>query len=207
MKKISYIIIIALIVFNSVLAYKIKSNTTEFTMIYSLLNKKLDKNKSATIKFEHNFIREQENENLQLDANSELLDIVGNKVFAKDIFKKNSLVFRFSELNCGDCIDAEIDALIKNKDKIKKDVILIAYYQNPRDLFVFYKEFQKKGLVNFDMYLSPNKGLGIPLDLQNIPYYFCVNSNLIMNNFFIPQKEKPKLSQVYLDYTSKNFLN
>ncbi|APA00346.1 hypothetical protein [Flavobacterium commune] len=207
MKKINYIIILILIVLNSVLAYKIKSNTTEFRTIYSLLNKKLDKNKSAVIKFEHNFIREQKNENLQLDSNFELLDILGNKVFAKDILKKNSLVFRFSELNCGDCIDAEINALINNKDKIKKNVILISYYQNPRNLFVFYNEFQKKGLVNFEMYLSPAKGLGIPLDQQNIPYYFCVNSNLIMNNFFIPQKEKPKLSQVYLECTSKNFLN
>lgn len=207
MKKTSFIIIIILIVLNSILAYKIKSNNTEFTTIYSFLNKKLDKNKNEVLTFEHNFIREEENKNLQLDGNLELLDIAGKTVLAKDVFKTNSLVLRFSELNCGECIDAEIKALLDNKDKIKTDVILIAYYQNPRDLFVFYKEFQKKGLTNIKMYLSPDKGLAIPLDKQNVPYYFCVNSSLIMNNFFIPQKEKPKLSQVYLDYTSKNFLN
>lgn len=207
MKKVTYIIIIILIVLNSILAYKIKSNSNEFTTIYSLVNKKMDKNKTQLLTFEHNFIREKENENLKLNSNIELIDIEGKTVLAKDIFKTNSLVFRFSELNCGECIDAEIDALVNSKDKIKKDVILVAYYQTPRDLFVFYKELQKKGMINFKMYLSPDKGLAIPIDKLNMPYYFCVNGNLIMNNFFIPQKEKPNLSEVYLDYTSKKFLN
>lgn len=204
MKKISYIIIIILIVLNTVLAYKIKSNNTEFTSIYSVLNNKLDKNKSEALTYEHNFIWEKENENLQLDANLELIDIEGKPVLAKDIFKTNSLVFRFSELNCRECIDAEIDALVNSKDKIKKEVILVAYYQTPRDLFVFYKEFQKKGLTNIKMYLFPDKVLPTSIDKLNTPYYFCVNSNLIMNNFFIPQKEKPILSKVYLDYTLKS---
>ncbi len=207
MKKTTYILIIILIILNSVLAYKIKTNSNEFITIYSLLNKKLDKNKSELLTFKQNFIQEKGNENLKLDGNLELIDIEGNTVLAKDIIKKNSLVFRFSELNCGACIDAEINALVDNKDKIKKDVIFIVYYQDNRNLFVFYKEFQKKGLTNIKMYLSPNKGLSIAMDKLNMPYYFCVNSNLVMSNFFIPQKEKPKLSQVYLECTSKNFLN
>lgn len=207
MKKISYIIIIALIVLNSILTYKIKSNSNDFTTIYSLLNKKLDKGKTQLLTNEHNFIREKENDNLKLDGNLTLMDIAGNTVFVKDIVKANSLVFRFSELNCGECMDAEINVLVDNKDKIKKDVIFIVYYQDNRNLFVFYKEFQKKGLTNIKMYLSPNKGLSIAMDKLNMPYYFCVNSNLVMSNFFIPQKEKPKLSQVYLECTSKNFLN
>lgn len=207
MKKTIYILIIILIILNSFLAYKIKSNNSGFITIYSLLNKKLDKKKSELLAFEQNFIQEKENENLKIDGNLGLIDISGKTVLAKDIIKANSLVLRFSELNCGACIDAEINALIKNKNKIKKDAILIAYYQDKRNLFVFYKDFQKKGLTNFKMYLLPNNDLHIPLDKLNIPYYFCINSDLTMNNFFIPQKDKPKLSNVYLDCTLKRFLN
>lgn len=207
MKKITYMIILILIILNSVLAYKFKSNSIEFNTIYTLLNKKLEKNKSEVLTYEHNFIKEKENDYLKLDSNLELINVEGRTVLAKDVLKTNSLIFRFSELNCEECIDAEIDVLLGNQDKFKKDVILIAYYQNQRDLFVFYKEFQKKGLTNIKMFLSPEKGLDIPIDKINMPFYFCVNSNLIMNNFFIPQKEKPIFSQVYLDYTSKNFLN
>lgn len=207
MKKIIYIIIIILIILNGILAYKIKSNNNDFINVYSLLSKKLDKSKADLLIFEYNFSRERENNNLELDGNIELIDIEGKTVLAKDVFNTNSLVLRISELNCGECVDAEIKALLDNKDKIKKDVVLIAYYQNPRDLFVFYKEFQKKGLTNIKMYLAPEKGLAISIDKLNMPYYFCVDSNLIMTNFFIPQKEKPKLSQVYLNHTFKKFLN
>lgn len=207
MKKVIYISIIILIVLNSVLAYKIKSNNNEFITIYSLLNKKLDKNKTELLTFQKNFTHEKENDNLKLESDLQLIDIVGNPVLAKDIIKTNSLVLRFSELNCGSCIDAEINALVNHKDKIKKNIILIAYYQDKRDLFVFYKDFKNKGLANIKMYLLADKGLNIPIDKLNTPYYFCVNSDLIMNNFFIPQKDKPTLSKVYLDHTLKVFLN
>jgi hypothetical protein len=207
MKKISYIIIIILIILNSILAYKIKSNNNDFITIFALLNEKLNKNKTELLTFEQNFIQQGENENLELDGNLPLIDIEGNTVLVKDIIKANSLVLRFSELNCEECINAEIDALVNKKDKIKKNVILITYYQDRRNMFVFYKDFQNKGLANIKMYLLPNEALLIPMDKLNIPYYFCVNSNLKMNNFFIPQKNKPTLSKVYLDYTLKRFLN
>lgn len=207
MKRISYISIITLVVLNSFLAYKIKSNSNEFSKVYLLLNKKLDKSKTDLATSEQNFIKEKENENLELDGNLPLLDIEGNTVLAKEIIKTNSLVFRFSELNCHECIDAEIDALIKNKIKIKKNIVFIAYYQNKRDLFVYSKDFNNKGLTNIKMYFLPDKALLIPIDKLNMPYYFCVNSDFKMTNFFIPQKDKPKLSNIYLDYISKNFLN
>ncbi|WP_269243371.1 hypothetical protein [Flavobacterium limnophilum] len=205
MKKVTYVIII-LIILICALSYKIKFNNNDFNTISLLQDKKLKDCKTELATFEQNFIYERENENLELDGNLPLIDIEGNTVLVKNIIKANSLVLRFSELNCGECINAEINALVNNKNKIKKNVILIAYYQDRRNLFVFFKDFQNKGLTNIQMYLLPNEALLIPLDKLNIPYYFCINSNLIMNNFFIPQKDKSTLSKVYLDYTLKSFL-
>ena len=74
-------------------------------------------------------------------------------------------------------------------------------------LFVFYKNLTSRGLINIKMYYLQNEALLIPIDKLNIPYYFCVNSDLMMTNFFIPQKDMPKLSNIYLNYTTTNFLN
>lgn len=206
MKKIPYVIILILIVLNTILAYKIKSNNNDFAKIYSLLNNKIEKNKTEFLTYERNFLKEQENENLPLKGNLKLIDIDGKTILAKDVFKENSVVLRYSELNCHECIDSEINNLVSLKDKIKKEVVLIASYQEPRDLFVFYKEFQKKGLNNIRMYLLSDTIGALPLDKFNVPYYFCVNSGLEMTGFFLPKKEKPTMSKVYLENRLKKFL-
>ena len=74
-------------------------------------------------------------------------------------------------------------------------------------MYVYYKEFQKKGLDNIKMYLLTESGLNIPLDKLNVPFYFSVNSNLTMTNFFIPQKDNPKLSTVYLNTIGQSHFN
>lgn len=205
MKKIKYLIVIVLLItLNGVLVYKFKSNSKVFTSINFLLNKSLNKNKEQLLTFEQNFINEKASGNLELNDNTELVDIDGNVILVKEIFKRNSVVLRYSEFNCKDCIEAEINVLIKNK--LKEEIILIAFYQNRRDLFVFREEFKKRGLNSTKMFLLPDRGLNIPIEKLNMPFYFCIDSNLTMTNFFIPQKDKPKLTEVYLNYTFKNFL-
>lgn len=207
MKKLKYFIITVLLTLNILLIYKLKSQREVFISINSLINKRLNNDKDNLMTFKNNFINERINDNLELGSNIEFIDIEGNKFLAKDLFKKNSLVLRYSELNCNDCIEAEIDVLLKNKEKLTSPIFFLAYYQNKRDLFVYYKKFKKKGLKNIKMYLLSDKGLNIPADKLNMPYYFCIDKTLRMNNFFIPQKNKQILSESYLITTSKNFLS
>ena len=122
MKKVTYLIII-LIILICALSYKIKFNNNDFNTISLLQDKKLKDCKTELATFEQNFIYERENENLELDGNLPLIDIEGNTVLVKNIIKVNSLVLRFSELNCGECINAEINALVNNKNKIKEITI------------------------------------------------------------------------------------
>lgn len=63
------------------------------------------------------------------------------------------------------------------------------------------------GLKNIPIYLIQEDQSGIPMDENNVPYYFQVNRDLVINNFFIPIKEIPKLSENYLKYALKNFIN
>lgn len=203
MRKIKYIIIILLFVLNGFLIIKI-SNFSKVSNDISIVLKDI---KKELLTFEQNIFEENQNENLKLREDIKLTNINGNIVLTKDIFKKHTLVLRYSESNCDDCIKAEFSTILKNKELFVNDICLIAHYRNKRDLFVFYKDFQNKGLKNIKMYLLPDKGLDIPADNLNMPYYFCIDSTLRITNVFIPQKDKPKLSESYLLSTSNNFMS
>ncbi|GAL73410.1 hypothetical protein [Jejuia pallidilutea] len=208
MKNTKYIIsIIALLLLNVVLIYKLKTYNRNYSINSTVIIEKSEKSKKEILTFEQNFINESINENLEFDNNVRIVDINNNDILAKDLFKNKSIVLYYSELHCNDCITAEINTIIKNKEKLDESFVLLAHYQNNRDLFVFNNEFQKKGLKKIKMYLLLDKGLNIPADKLNIPYYFCIDSTLRITNFFIPQKDKPKLSESYLINTSKNFMS
>ena len=204
MKKLIYLLLIALLLLNSYLAFKLKTNNKTYTSAVNVINKKLDKNKNEILTFEHNFAYEKACESIEFPKDVNLIDVNGNRIIAKDIFNTKNIVLRYSEFNCKDCIEAEINALLKSKEKLKKDIIILAHYQVSRDLYVYYKEFQKKGLNHIKMYLLPENTLIIPVEKLNVPFYFSIDSTLTKSNFFIPQKDKPKLSLTYLENAIKN---
>jgi len=152
---------------------------------------------------------ENENENLKMPNSLKLLDMQGDSIFAKDIFSKKMLVFRYSILNCSDCVNAEFDGLINefliDKSKIK-NTCLLAYYEKARDLLVDYRKFQDKH-INIQMYILPINQFNIPIEIQNLPYFFTIDSSLIMSDFFIPMKEKPDWSISYLKLVFKKYFN
>ena len=200
MNKVYYYIIIIILSFCSIfLTFKLDLQDKIIDNYNIVINKK----KQDVLSFEQNFLQEIKNENLKLNRKSCLLDIEGNRVLTTEIFKKNSVVLRYSEMNCNDCIQAEIDVLLQNKSI---EVLLIADYHNKRDLFVYYNELKKRGLSDFMLYNVPVGGFDLPIEKINKPFYFCVSSDLKITNIFIPQKNKPKLSESYLITASKNFL-
>lgn len=204
MKKTLIILLIFVVIIDILLCRKVILNNPKIKEMTFLLEEK----NQEVLNFEQNFTNEKLNNNSFLNSNLYFFDLNRNRILAKDIFKeKYTLVLKYSELNCDDCIHAEINALRKSIKKFNKSVILLAHYQNRRDLFVYFKEYQKLGLKNIKMYLIENNSLGIKADKINMPYYFCIDSTLRMTNFFIPQKDKSKLSESYLLSTCKNFIN
>ncbi|TGV03451.1 hypothetical protein [Flavivirga rizhaonensis] len=204
MNNVKYIVfIVILLILNAVLIYKLNSYSKGISKIRPVLNQY----REGLLNFEQNFVKESENENLILDQNTKFLDIEGNLIKAKDLFKSNSVVLRYSETNCEACINAEINTLLKNNSDLKNSIVLIASYRNSRDLYVYYKEYEKKGISNIKMFLLLDKSLNIPIEKLNKPYYFCIDSNLRMSNFFIPQENKPQLSESYLQIIPISFLN
>ncbi len=172
------------------------SNTNE-------LSKKEERLHEIEKIFQNKFFNEKQNENLRLSKSLKLITINRDTVLAKDELK-NKLVLRYNESNCRLCVDSEIDILIKNVSLITNEICIVATYNKFRGIVVDKRRFVKNGLKNVKIYwVSSN--LKIPIEKQNVPYYFYLNSNLTLSNVFIPMKEYPELSQTYLKFALTNF--
>ncbi len=201
MKNFLYLILICLIGLNIVLFFKMRSiHTFSSSIRTTKLTNELYYNK---------FKVEKENEYLNFPKNFKLIDIKGDTVFAKDVFKQHKVVFRYSLTHCDACVHAEHENIIKElqaKPNYSKNICLLAYYENIRGLIVDYRKFKAKK-VNISMYAVAKNNLDIPIEAQNLPYYFIIDSNLRMTNFYIPDKEKTNWSKSYLRLALKNYFN
>ncbi|MDY7396731.1 hypothetical protein UMM65_15895 [Aureibaculum sp. 2210JD6-5] len=191
---------ILLIGFNAKLLLKAKDQESASNSKYKELQKELEQNEK---RYRNNFHFETQNEQLYLDKNLKLIGIDGDTVFAKNVFNNAKLVLRYTESNCRMCIDAEHDILIQNANNIKENVAVLSTYDRLRGAFMDAKKLAKSGLKNIEIYLVPY-ALKLPLEQQNIPYYFVVNKNLRVSSLLVPAKEDPKLSMHYVKSILKN---
>lgn len=198
MKKKFIIVIFTMLFLNGLLVYKIKFAKNNNIVSEDIIDK-------VETMYQNKFIIEKENENLKLNSSTKLVNINRDTLFAKDVFKKRSIVLRYSVLNCGDCVDAETAILSAMKSDFSDKICIITYYDKIRGLIFDYKKLEKLGLNKIPIYLLIDNELGIPLEKQNVPYYFNIDSTLTMSNFFIPIKDKPRLSNSYLNSSLKNF--
>lgn len=112
--------------------------------------------------------------------------------------KKNTLVLRYSYLNCRSCVDNAIARLLEftnQNDDI--DVLLLGSYQNNKDLKIF-KQINKN-VANVYMI----KHLEVPIEDENIPYLFILDEDMQILDLFIPRKEIPELTREYLEKIKK----
>lgn len=187
---------------------KIKNNGHQDTITFEKkINQKDDVIKDKETFYQNLILATKRNENLKLSKNLKLINIDGDTLLAKDLSFKNKIVLRYSILNCGDCVDEEFNILEKNKSLFSDNLIIITYHKNLRSFLMDWKKLQKMGIDNVNLYLLLDNDIGIPLEKENIPYYFYLANDLSMTNFFIPLREYPHLSNNYLKYTFQNFFN
>ena len=201
--------IILLLFMIGFILYEFKKNQNHFKQNYLVIKKERNDLEKKLNDLEQNynnkFFNEKQNENFPFNKNLKLITINRDTVLANNVLK-NKLVLRYNESNCRLCVDSEIDILIKNASLFTDEVCVVATYNKFRGIIVDKRKFVNNGLNNIKIYwVSSN--LNIPLEKQNIPYYFYLNSNLTLNNVFIPMKEYPKLSQTYLKFALKNFFD
>lgn len=127
-----------------------------------------------------------------------LYSYTGNQItYLHEIVEKSHvLVLRFSETNCNICIDTEVENLLKFSKKVDSvNIVLIGSYSNER------ARWMRKS--KFKIFNLRDQVLGLPLDDQNVPYYFILDEDLSAKSVFIPFKELPGLTEKYFELIYK----
>lgn len=151
-------------------------------------------------------IIEKNNNRYKLNP-QKVISLNGDSVLLSDLLSDSRLIFRFSFLSCISCFDKELDIIIseiKNLSRLQNNIIILISDYN---LESFIETKKKLVLANSDIPIfGINPGnFCIPLEESSIPYYFTIDSSLIINDVFIPMKEFPKLTLDYLKTLNEVF--
>ncbi|HEX8019275.1 hypothetical protein [Mucilaginibacter sp.] len=192
-KKLIYLVMATLIIFNFLLLSKISGATD---------SKEHDNSDSIRLvlnKYYHSSTVEnaQLNNNIRLDPDLVLTDIDGKNVKLKSLVASDlKLIVRSSEAGCSACIENELKTIEKfAKVIIDTNIIVITTHSNVRKLTVF----KQTNNIPFKMYICPD--LGMPFEKKSEkPFLFLLDTNLNAQNFFIPEITEAEISQRY--YTS-----
>jgi len=119
----------------------------------------------------------------------DLIDINGTHFWLKSLITRPTLIFRFTEDYCEICINEELNKLEAMGNMIgNTNLLLLVSYSNLRALGFLKKQHH----IKFSIYNVP-KDIAILKNIQQLstPFYFTVGPDLILNDFFIPDKSFP----------------
>jgi hypothetical protein len=112
----------------------------------------------------------------------------------KDIIMEDyTLVIRYSTYNCESCVQFQINSLKPFINKLKSNNIIVISDENQRSIKLF-KE--KSGFIYQTYFMHGN--LIEYVDNRNEPYFFIIDKSLHTRLLFIPHKESPELTNIYL---------
>ncbi|HCT30765.1 MAG TPA: hypothetical protein DIW31_08520 [Bacteroidales bacterium] len=134
--------------------------------------------------------------NITID-NGEASTLLNNVVGSKP-----RLILRYSELNCQACIDVQLASLNKLAYKIgKENIIILASYKAIANMTKF------KRINKLDMSIYNVDSIGLPLEKENIPFYFIIDQNKKTKLTFVPYKEFPSLTEKYFELIQNRFFS
>ena len=152
-----------------------------------------------------NFKINIENSNIKLEELS-IKDNINNLLNLNDVFKdgrENILVCRFSKMQCESCINFAIQTILNQINTVGKDnVLFLGTHRNSR---IFNQEIGHYNLQN--MNVCNIETLDIPVERLNFPYYFILNSDMVISNVFVPDKAAPSVTMNYLETIHKRYFS
>lgn len=112
-----------------------------------------------------------------------------------DVLSDNTLILRYSEMNCDVCVDSIVKTLNIYKDSIGlSNIVLLTTSQNSS----YTKRFKKINSIAFSINYMGEELDSILVDI-GMPYMFVYSSkNERISNVYVPQKENSQLTNEYL---------
>lgn len=112
--------------------------------------------------------------------------------------QNNSLIYRFSEHMCDECIFQDLAELRKIQEKIgKEQVWVLCDFENNR---INHSLFKNK-LHDFNYMNIPSDSLSFPLDqnLNEKRFFATINAEGHITTLFYPQKNRQNLTAIFLE--------
>ncbi len=132
-----------------------------------------------------------------IDKSLKLWDEKDDEIVLEQLVNTPKLIYTFSKLSCHSCIENEFTLLKKFADKIgQENIILILNYSDINNMYRF-KRINE--LERFKVYNCKNNYFHLKLTLENIPYYFIIENDLIIKALFVPDKSLNNLTQWYFN--------
>lgn len=142
-------------------------------------------------------------ESVNLNTNLKIENEDGELIMLKNILDRRKIVFRFFEFNCNACYENSYISYKEMINKIGRDnALLLADYQNKRNLYVF----MRINDFRCEVYNTKGVELNLEIDKNRVPYFFIVDENMKATNVYAIGKIKaselvPKyLNHVYTKY-------
>ena len=128
-------------------------------------------------------------------AGLNVVDLQYREKKISDVISDNTLILRYSEMNCDVCVDSIIKRLNVYKDSIGlSNIVLLTTSRN----LGYTRRFKKINKISFGIYNMGKVLDSILVDI-GMPYLFVYSSNNDrINNVFVPQKDNQRLSDEYL---------
>lgn len=127
---------------------------------------------------------------------SMLIDKTGHKLKLSSLINnKRKIILKYSPSNCSECIQFGISLMEKFASTISNENLAIIVTDATE------REFQViSSLLTSDIpvYMTSDKAFGSILNKENVPFIFVIDNSLYLKDLFIPIKEIPSHSEMYI---------
>lgn len=121
----------------------------------------------------------------------QLTDSAGNKKILSQLIGTYKLIFNFSSTNCSECYIQILEVIAQHKGE---DILIIFNTDN----FRAFKFFMSNNDLAVATYAAALTGKDLPSEVEDLPCFFLVDHNLILNNVYFPIKTDAKFTSSYL---------
>lgn len=213
--KFEYVYVLLILVLLSVLLFTYTKNNTLKKAIelqetnILLSNPRNDINFSHKVKIlESNMKFNLENNGIKL-LNTNLRSQTGEKASLHAIAGKGGsykLIVRISDMFCNTCNEYLILKLVRIKDEIGIDnIIIIGSFQNNNSMKILRDNlkipFQIFSTIDNDAFNY------LPIERENFPYCFIVDKSKAIQHIYLPIKSEPDMSEKYFEAIAKRYFD
>lgn len=119
------------------------------------------------------------------------------------ISDKPLLVYRYTSSDCSTCVHAMIDTLNSNFSDFSKNLLILPSFENEKEFYTFIKGEK----ILFPICLTEFKSFTWYPEAFGRGYFFLIDPNMNVSNFYMPDIKFPDISKEYLDGVKKIIKN